>query len=311
MSTTDDESRTAFERWCVETSIHCEPTAKRPDGVYVVPFTRELWTVWQACARTLVRPVEAVPEGQEISPGMVFSMLGLMRGSWMHDLGLKADQIGEWTPRQRMLYRDFNRCRVALMNVHDAALPQAPAVPDDMEQYIAAMFNMQGWRSPGRGGNRELSLQMVAEIVKGALSRLVAAPTPQQSYQDRVAAWMLDCFTPEISADRAERNHRFLEEALELVQSLGCTDSEAHQLVDYVFGRPVGEPRQEVGGVAVTLAALCGAARIDMRAAAEDELARIIQPEVVVSIREKQRRKPAIGPLPGVYPERAAQEVKK
>ena len=39
--------------------------------------------------------------------------------------------------------------------------------------------------------------------------------------------------------------HRFLEEALELVQACGATASEAHQLVDYVYGRPVGEPAQE------------------------------------------------------------------
>ena len=66
------------------------------------------------------------------------------------------------------------------------------------------------------------------------------------------------CFTEEICRDRVQRNHRFLEEALELVQSLGCTASEAHQLVDYVFGRPVGEPTQELGGAIITLHALAG-----------------------------------------------------
>jgi hypothetical protein len=33
---------------------------------------------------------------------------------------------------------------------------------------------------------------------------------------------MQACFGPEISADRVERNHRFLEEALELVQACGA-----------------------------------------------------------------------------------------
>ncbi len=80
------------------------------------------------------------------------------------------------------------------------------------------------------------------------------------SFQARVAAWMRACFDASIAADPIERNHRFLEEALELVQARGCTASEAHQLVDYVFGRPVGDPFQEVGGVEVTLAALCSAA---------------------------------------------------
>ena len=50
-------------------------------------------------------------------------------------------------------------------------------------------------------------------------------------------------------------------------------------LVDYVWSRPIGEPEQEVGGVMVTLAAYCLAADLDMHAAGETELARILQQE--------------------------------
>lgn len=119
----------------------------------------------------------------------------------------------------------------------------------------------------------------------------VAAP-----FQQRVKPWMDACFGLEISADKVERNHRFIEEALELVQSTGCTKSEAHQLVDYVFGRAVGEPRQEVGGVMVTLAALCLAQGMDMHDAGEIELARIWTK--VEKIRVKQAAKPKHSPLP-------------
>jgi hypothetical protein len=115
-------------------------------------------------------------------------------------------------------------------------------------------------------------------------------------FQDRVQPWMLTCFGAEISADVAERNHRFLEEALELVQSTGCTASEAHQLVDYVFGREIGETHQEIGGVMVTLAALCLALGEDMHAAGETELARIWTK--VEKIRAKQAAKPKHSPLP-------------
>lgn len=125
---------------------------------------------------------------------------------------------------------------------------------------------------------------------------------PVASFQDRVQPWMLECFGLTISADYQERNHRFLEEALELVQARGATASEAHQLVDYVYGRPAGDPVQEVGGVMVTLAALCLANGMDMHAAAETELARIWT--MVEQIRAKQAAKPAMSPLPGVYPER-------
>ena len=115
-------------------------------------------------------------------------------------------------------------------------------------------------------------------------------------FQGRVAKWMSACFGPEISADRQERNHRFLEEALELVQACGATRHEALALVDYVYGRPKGEPAQEVGGVLVTLAAHCQAHGIDMGGAGETELARVWTK--VEQIRAKQATKPRNSPLP-------------
>ena len=117
-----------------------------------------------------------------------------------------------------------------------------------------------------------------------------------ESFQVRCRAWTLSCFGEMIAADVIERNHRFLEEALELVQSLGCTASEAHHLVDYVFGREIGEPMQELGGVMVTIAALCNAHEgLDMSKAAERELLRCW--EKIEKIREKQKQKPKHSPL--------------
>jgi hypothetical protein len=118
----------------------------------------------------------------------------------------------------------------------------------------------------------------------------------REAFQSRVQPWLMVCFGEMIAGDREERNHRFLEEALELVQACGCTAHEAHQLVDYVYGRPIGEPHQEVGGVMVTLAALCLANGLDMHADAETELARIWTK--VEAIRAKQAAKPKHSPLP-------------
>lgn len=131
--------------------------------------------------------------------------------------------------------------------------------------------------------------------LKRAIEQLGAA-----TFQQRVGDWLLACLGEAIALNTVERNHRFLEEALELVQALGCTQSEAHQLVDYVFGRPVGDPRQETGGVMVTLAALCGTAGIDLDAAAEAELARVWGK--MEEIRAKQAAKPRHSPLPGAAP---------
>jgi hypothetical protein len=128
------------------------------------------------------------------------------------------------------------------------------------------------------------------------LSDSTATCYKADTFQKRVHPWMMKCFGPMIAGDKEERNHRFLEEALELVQACGCTASEAHQLVDYVYGRPTGERHQEVGGVMVTLAALCLAQELDMHEAGETELARIWTK--VEQIRAKQAAKPKHSPLP-------------
>lgn len=119
-------------------------------------------------------------------------------------------------------------------------------------------------------------------------------------FQRRVVDWMMETFSMEVCRDTTERNHRFLEESLELVQAMGCTQAEAHMLVDYVYGRPTGEPEQEVGGVMVTLAALCSAADFSMPDLGNRELDRCWLN--IERIRAKQAGKPRNSPLPGSTP---------
>jgi hypothetical protein len=116
------------------------------------------------------------------------------------------------------------------------------------------------------------------------------------TFQSRVDDWLLACFGEQIARDKAERNHRFLEEALELAQSCDCTKEEALKLVDYVFDRPAGEITREVGGVMNTLAALCLAHDLDMQEAGDREMERCWQK--IDSIRAKQAAKPKFSPLP-------------
>lgn len=116
------------------------------------------------------------------------------------------------------------------------------------------------------------------------------------SYQQRVEEWLEACFPPSVRSNRVERTHRFLEEALELAQANGCSRDDAIALVDYVFGRPMGDPKLEVGGVMVTLASLCSASEIHMDEAGDMELARNWQR--IEAIRVKQQSKPQGSPLP-------------
>ena len=128
------------------------------------------------------------------------------------------------------------------------------------------------------------------------------------AYQDRVNEWMQACFGPAISADGTERNFRFGEEALELMQALGATEDEAITLVRYVWGRPKGDPKQEVGGVMVCLAALCNAHGMNYDQEAQIELARCW--EKIEKIRAKHAAKP-VGirtALPGIVPKQEKAE---
>lgn len=130
-------------------------------------------------------------------------------------------------------------------------------------------------------------------------------PTWLSGFASKTAKWLIDCFGSRVARDTAEREHRFLEEAVELVQAGSTTVEQAHQIVDYVYSRPVGEREQEVGGVMVTLAALCFGHSINLSDAAVTELQRVQSPEIMAKIRQKQATKPAFSPLPGTsYPDR-------
>ena len=93
-------------------------------------------------------------------------------------------------------------------------------------------------------------------------------------FQERVRRWVLDCFGKEIAQDTTERSYRFLEEALELVQSCNCTKEEALKLVDYVYSRSIGEVTQELGGTMVTLAALASANGLSLKGCSVSEIKR-------------------------------------
>lgn len=123
----------------------------------------------------------------------------------------------------------------------------------------------------------------------------------KSSFQARVGQWALACFGPVIGTNRAKRNHRFFEEATELVQANGMSREDAHKLVDYTFDRPAGDPAREAGAALLTLGALCEASGLNMHAAGEDELER--NWANIDKIRAKQAAQPEGTPLPGALPE--------
>jgi hypothetical protein len=118
-----------------------------------------------------------------------------------------------------------------------------------------------------------------------------------QIFQQRAHAWAEMCFGRAIVANVRERCYRFLEEALELVQSKDCTREECHRLVDYVFDRPVGKPHQKLGGVMVCLGVLAEEKGMHMTQHGSNELKRCWNN--MEKIRAKHLAKPDFGSLPG------------
>lgn len=144
-------------------------------------------------------------------------------------------------------------------------------------------------------GPRPGAVQFVAELIGVPVAKvqdLVASGVLRHvTFQARTAAWVRNAFGYGVARDRRERALRFAEEALELAQATGeLSHEDAEALVRYVWDRPSGAVVQEVGGVLVTLAALCDAHEIDMQIAAEAELARCERK--IEEIRAKHAAKP-------------------
>lgn len=84
--------------------------------------------------------------------------------------------------------------------------------------------------------------------------------TEREDRQDIVAAWCAAAFGKEQATSLPQRGLRLLEEAVEAAQAAGVPLDKAQHVVSYVYGRPVGDLPQELGGVGVTLLALAEAA---------------------------------------------------
>lgn len=115
-------------------------------------------------------------------------------------------------------------------------------------------------------------------------------------YQARVKQWMVECFGEEITQNPTERAYRFLEEALELVQSLNISKEDVTRLTDYTYGRPIGDTKIEIGQTTLVLAALAETCNVNM----DDQKWKELESawNRIDKIREKWKSKTARAPLP-------------
>ena len=107
--------------------------------------------------------------------------------------------------------------------------------------------------------------------------------------QERMMAWCRGVFGA-MGTGVHERALRFLEEAVELVQALGMTETQAMRVLRYVYSRSPGEPEQELGGVAVTLNTLADACGLLLGECEENEFRRVQTMPKDVLIKSQRRK---------------------
>lgn len=111
-----------------------------------------------------------------------------------------------------------------------------------------------------------------------------------KNWQSMIGKWVVKTFGHE-SMTSHERSMRFLEEAMELVQAHGITRDEVAHLSGRVYSKPVGKPRQEVGGVFVTFLAFCDHHQYDSFDCLKTEWSRINSPEAQAKLLASQASK--------------------
>jgi hypothetical protein len=99
--------------------------------------------------------------------------------------------------------------------------------------------------------------------------------TDFEDLQARVAVWTRACFGDAHLRDLRVRGMRLLEEAIEFAQSVGVSKDKSSELLNYVYNRPIGEPIQELGGVAVTFLAAATALNQSATGVADLEITRV------------------------------------
>lgn len=97
--------------------------------------------------------------------------------------------------------------------------------------------------------------------------------TSRDKRQQVVLDWTIRAFGHDTLKQRALR---MLEEAIELYQACGLESAQAHCLVDYVFGRPIGNIPQELGGLGVCVLALAERACLSADDCEMEEIERVL-----------------------------------
>lgn len=88
--------------------------------------------------------------------------------------------------------------------------------------------------------------------------------------------WGVKAFGIDHMTSVPQRGLRLAEEAIELAQACDVKPEQLHKLIDYVYSRPVGPIKSEIGGVSVCLLALSMAVGVDADECEVEEINRVL-----------------------------------
>lgn len=163
------------------------------------------------------------------------------------------------------------------------------------------IYNDHGWLDHGEDGTKVCPGSVVVRIrsdwtvmSKEKFDRMYSVvkndnPITHHTFQERLYQWFLHTFSeqfPQLIDNKREKSHRFIEEAIELVQACNLTKQELIEIVNVVYDKPSGDIFKEAGGVATTLSLLCQNHGFQLNAAAEAEYERNFT--IIDKLREKQ-----------------------
>lgn len=103
-----------------------------------------------------------------------------------------------------------------------------------------------------------------------------AVTVERDQRQARTFEWTNAAFGAEHANSLPQRGLRMVEEAIELAQACEVNPEQIHKLIDYIYAKPAGDLKQELGGVGLTVLALAGAAQVSADECEAVELARVL-----------------------------------
>lgn len=110
----------------------------------------------------------------------------------------------------------------------------------------------------------------------------------------RITKWVRDRLGERLLRDKWERSMRVLEEAMEVGQACGISRFQVFGLMVRVYGRPVGDLKQELAGLNVCLRALAASQMVGVEEVTLEEVDRIEKMDPVLLVR-KQNEKAGLG----------------